>query len=72
MHSVGTGLNMLPFAALVAYSLALHAVLLQRRCSHSTGGSMQCASLCNWNRVTNVTLGSAFPYVAVTVLPMQH
>ena len=31
---------MLPFAALVAYSLALHAVLLQRRCSPSTGGSL--------------------------------
>ena len=28
------------FAALVAYSLALHAALRQRRCSHSTGGSV--------------------------------
>ena len=29
---------MLPFAAFVAYSLALHAALLQRRCSHLAGG----------------------------------
>ena len=29
-----------PFAALVAYSLSLHAALLQRRFSHLTGGSI--------------------------------
>ena len=40
VYYVGIGLNMLPFAALVAYSLALHAALPQRRCSHSTGGSI--------------------------------
>ena len=35
IYYVGTGLNMLTFAALVAHSLALHdAALLQHRCSH--------------------------------------
>ena len=34
------GLNMLLFAASVIYSIALHAVLLQRRYSHSTGDSI--------------------------------